>query len=125
MPGGDLEYTVLVALWDLGCATVREIHDRVSKANGLAYTTTGKVVDRLLAKRLISRHREGNAYVYGPAIRRSTVDRFRAKSAFDRLLATDPRPVLASLVDAIVTIDPELLDDLSEELKKRRSRRGT
>lgn len=125
MPGGDLEYAVMSALWDLGSASVRDVHERVGAGDGLVYTTTAKVIDRLHAKRLVTRHREGRSFVYRAAIARGAVDRFRTKNALDTLLGDEPRPAIATLVETIEAIDPELLDDLAREVRKRRSRRGT
>lgn len=124
MPGGDLEYRVLTVLWELGSASVREIYDRVGERDGLVYTTIAKIVDRLHAKRLVARQRAGAAFVYRPAIRRATVDRYRARAVLDRLLGVEPRPAIATLVNAIATIDPDLLDDLSREIRRWR-RRGS
>ena len=124
MPGGDLEYAVMTALWDLGSASVREVHERVGQGDGLVYTTTAKVIDRLHAKRLVVRHRAGRSYVYRPAIRRDAVDRARTKTALGTLFGDAPRPAIATLVEAIESIDPELLEDLAREVRRRRSRRG-
>ena len=124
MPGGDLEYAVLSTLWDLGSASVRDIHERVGAGDGLVYTTTAKVIDRLHEKRLVTRHRVGRSFVYRPAIARDAVDRFRTKTALDTLFGDAPRPAIATLVETIESIDPELLQDLAREIRKRRSRRG-
>jgi hypothetical protein len=48
LPGGDLEYAVLAKLWEIGTASAREIHGHVGEPNGLVYSTTAKVLDRLL-----------------------------------------------------------------------------
>ena len=125
MPGGDLEYAVMSALWDLGSASVRDVHERVGEGDGLVYTTTAKVIDRLHAKRLVTRHRAGRSFVYRPAIGREAVDRFRTKTALDTLFGDAPRPAIATLVETIESMDPGLLDDLAREVRKRRSRRGT
>lgn len=126
MPGGDLEYAVLGVLWDLGIASVREIHDRVGAADQLVYTTTAKVIERLHAKRLVTRHRSGGkAFAYRAAVTREEVDRFRTSTALRRLLGDEPRPAIATLVETLEAFDPELLDELSRAVRRRRSRRGT
>ena len=57
--GGDLEYAVLANLQGLGLAQAREIHSQVREPRGLVYTTTAKALDRLHAKRLVGRERNG------------------------------------------------------------------
>jgi predicted transcriptional regulator len=126
LPGGDLEYSVLVALWELGPATVRQIHDRVGEPNGLAYTTTAKVLDRLCAKALVERARDGKSFTYRARIKRKLVERARADSALKALIGDEPVPAIAALVDAMSSLDPDLLDELARAIDaRRRSRRGT
>lgn len=126
LPGGELEDAVLGALWNLGSASARDIHDRVGGPAGLVYTTTTKVLDRLHAKGLISRQRTGKAFVYKPRVNREVVERARASKTLTRLLGTEPRPAIATLVDAVESIDPELLDELARVVAaRRRSRHGS
>lgn len=126
-PGGDLEYAVLAAVWDLGAPSIRDIHDRVGKPEGLVYTTIAKVVDRLTDKGLLSRMPRGNAFVYRARRSREQVDRVRAEDAVNRVLREeDPRPALANLVEAVEAVDPKLLDELARLVgARRRSRRGS
>ncbi|MGH8230017.1 MAG: BlaI/MecI/CopY family transcriptional regulator, partial [Steroidobacteraceae bacterium] len=63
LPADELEYAVLAKLWELGNASVRELHDKLGGPQGLVYTTTAKVVDRLRDKGLIQRQPRGNAFV--------------------------------------------------------------
>lgn len=86
LPADDLEYRVLAALWDSGTASVRELHERLGDPQGLAYTTTAKVVDRLREKGLVSRQPRGAAFVYRPRVAREAVERERARNAITRLL---------------------------------------
>jgi predicted transcriptional regulator len=58
LPGGELEYAVLAKLWELGSASARDIYAQVGEPQGLVYTTTAKVLDRLHVKRLVSRERK-------------------------------------------------------------------
>lgn len=122
-PGGDLEVAVLRAVWDLGHASAREIHDRVGAPAGLVYTTVAKVLDRLHAKRLIARKRSGKAFVYRPRADREAVERARAESSLQSLLGSEPRPAIATLVAAVEAIDPELLDELERAVARRRKDR--
>jgi predicted transcriptional regulator len=66
LPADELEYAVLAKLWELGTASVRELHDQLGEPAGRVYTTTAKVIDRLRSKGLIQRQRRGKAFVYRP-----------------------------------------------------------
>lgn len=126
LPGGDLEYAVLSALWDLGRASAREIHDVVGEPVGLVYTTIAKVLDRLHEKGLVERVREGRAFVYRATATRNRIDKARASTSLRRLLGPEPRPAIATLVAAVEAIDPELLDELGRAVAARkRARRGS
>ncbi len=125
LPGGDLERAVLNALYDLHPASARDLHARVGAPTGLVYTTVAKVLDRLKAKGLVVRRRQGRAFVYAPVCERGELEGALAKRNLSRLLGPEPRPAVAALVDAVEAIDPKLLDDLARAVeKRRRSRRG-
>ena len=126
LPGGELEYAVLAVLWDRGSASAREIYTQIGEPRALVYTTIAKVLDRLHAKRLVSRRKAGNAFTYAANIPRERIERARARTVLQRLLGPAPQPAIATLVDAIAAIDPKLIDELSRQVAaRRRSRRGT
>lgn len=126
LPADDLEYSVLAKLWELGTASVRELHEELGAPQGLVYTTTAKVVDRLRDKGLIQRQRRGAAFVYQPRVAREEVERARARNALARLLGATPRAAVAALVEAVDDIDPQLLTELERAVAAhRRSKDGT
>jgi predicted transcriptional regulator len=126
LPGGELEYAVLAKLWELGTASAPEIHEQVGEPAKLVYTTTAKVLDRLHAKRLVTRERKGRAFVYRSLVARSVVEGARARDFLTRLVGPAPRSAAATLVDAAESVDPELLDELAKAIAARRgSKHGT
>jgi predicted transcriptional regulator len=124
LPGGELEYAVMTALWDRGEATARVVHDVVGEPRGLVYTTTAKVLDRLREKGLIRRREMGKTFVYRAAVARNVVLRARAREAVKSVLGDEPRPAVAALVDAVESVDPGLLDELERLVTQRRANRG-
>jgi predicted transcriptional regulator len=126
LPADDLEYAVLATLWDLGSATVREVHGRHGEPGGLVYTTTAKVIDRLRGKGLIQRERHGKAFVYRAKVAREAVDRARAQDTVSRLLGPRPHAAVAALVNAVDAVDPQLLAELERAVAAhRRAKHGT
>jgi predicted transcriptional regulator len=124
VPGGKLEYAVLVALWELGPLSGRDLHDRVGVPLDLVYTTTAKVLDRLQAKGLVTRERRARVFVFAACTPRQQVEQARVAKTLNGLFGQEPRPALAMLVDAVEAIDPRLLDDLAAALEARRKARG-
>lgn len=126
LPGGELELAVMNALWQVGSDTARGIHERIGEPNGLAYTTTATVLDRLFVKGLVGRKREGKAFVYHALISRAVVERERAQQQVARLLGDEPLPAIATLIDAVESFDPDLLDELARLVnERRRKNRGS
>jgi predicted transcriptional regulator len=122
-PGGKLEHAVLVALWDGGALSAPEIHERVGVPLDLAYTTTAKVLDRLHRKGLVERRPQGKTFVYGAVAERPATERARVGKLLDAILGQAPRPAIATIVDAVEAIDPELLDELARAVEMRRRSR--
>src|SRR5437870_12101659 len=125
-PGGELEHAILVTLWELEGASAPEIHARVGEPRGLVYTTTAKVLDRLHVKRLVRRVRRGKSYFYTPAQPRDITETARFGDGLRRLLGPEPKPAIATIVDALESVDPSLLDELARVVQaRRRSRNGS
>ena len=123
LPGGELEYAVLFSVCELGAASARDVHLQVGAADGLAYTTITKVLDRLHVKGLVSRQRKGMAFVYRPRLARRVIELARARVSLRTLLGPTPRPAVATLVDAMESLDPQLLEELDRAVIARRGKR--
>ena len=58
-PLGGTEMEVLRHVWDLGTATVRDVHDRIRDERRIAYTTVMTVMKNLAEKGYLSFERDG------------------------------------------------------------------
>ena len=126
LPADDLEYAVLSAVWALGSASVRDLHERVGAPQGRVYTTTAKAVDRLREKGLLQRRRVAGTFLYRAAVERAVVERARARHLVTRLLGSRPHAAVAALVEAVDELDPALLEELERAVQaQRRSNHGT
>jgi BlaI family penicillinase repressor len=123
LPGGELEYAVLFSVCERGAASARDVYLQVGQADGLAYTTIAKVLDRLHAKGLVARKRKGVAFVYRPRLTWRVIEFARARVSLSKLLGPAPRPAVATLVEAMESLDPELLDELERAVAARRGTR--
>ncbi|GAA1931543.1 BlaI/MecI/CopY family transcriptional regulator [Nocardioides hwasunensis] len=70
---GELEQAVLETLWSAGApSSGREVHEKLADRD-LAYTTVMTVLDRLVAKDLVVRERDGRAFRYAPRLTRAAM----------------------------------------------------
>lgn len=105
-------------LWRRGRLPVRDVLRHLG--GGLAYTTVMTTLDRLYKKRLLARDKDGNAFVYEPALTRDDYHRLAVEHAVSPLLARSGDPVLAGFVDAAAAVDEDNLRRLEQLIAERR-----
>jgi predicted transcriptional regulator len=122
LPGGELEYAVLYSVCELSEASVRAVHRQVGNARGLAYTTIAKVLERLHAKDLLGRERRGVSLIYCAKVERKAIELARARASLSPLLTSNVRPAMATLVEAMESLDSTLIDELERAVAARRAK---
>lgn len=63
----EAELTLLNVLWQIGPATVRQIHEAVSETQKTGYTTVLKILQIMHEKSLVIRDESNRAHVYAAA----------------------------------------------------------
>ena len=66
-PLGETEMELLQHVWDVGPATVADVHARVLATREVAYTTVMNVLRKLARKGYLRFEKDGAAYVYSAA----------------------------------------------------------
>jgi predicted transcriptional regulator len=66
----DTEWDLLEALWAAERATAREVAEALAEKRGWAVSTTKTLLDRMVAKGLVSARQVGNVWEYTPAMER-------------------------------------------------------
>ena len=93
----EAEYRLMNILWDLGSATVADIHARLED-RPIAYTTVLSTLTILERKAYIRHTTRGKANVYKPRVERNTARR----TVVDNVLATffdgSPRALMLNLL---------------------------
>lgn len=116
---GPLQQQVLEFVWDNPQTTVRACLDKLNeRGHSYAYTTIQTVFDALHRKRMVTRRRRKNAYVYQARQSRTSLLAKRLKELLSRF-SEAPAPVASSLVDALEAGDAEELQAVVDELKAR------
>jgi predicted transcriptional regulator len=117
-PLGELERLVMEQLWAADRPlTVREVHEQLSRARELAYTTVMTVLDRLAKKHLTERERDGKAWRYKAAAPREEMAADLMRDALDR--AGDRREALVRFVGQVSDEEAALLREALSRLEAR------
>lgn len=117
---GDLEHDIMVVLWDDRKATVREVHEQLTKKREIAYTTVMTVMSRLSTKGLLVKLRSGNAFVYSPAHTREQFTQLSLKQVFSGLLRDLTAPAIHQFVESLGSQRPEELAELARAVEEMR-----
>lgn len=118
---GKLELQVLNEVWQKREVSVRDVY--LSFGETVAYTTLMTTLDRLFKKRLLTRRKDGRAFVYLAAVSPQELDQGIREDVIDGLLgrgAEAVQPVLACIVDAVSERDLKSLDELDRLIQKKR-----
>ena len=118
---GKLERQVLEETWRREETSVRDVF--VSFEEKVAYTTLMTTLDRLYKKHLLSRRKEGRAFLYSPLVSAEELEQGIREGVIDGLLGlgtASVEPLLACIVDAVSDRDRESLDELDRLIQKKR-----
>jgi len=118
---GRLERQVLEETWRRRDISVRDVF--VAFEEKVAYTTLMTTLDRLHKKGLLSRRKEGRAFLYSPLVTAEELEQGIREDVIDGLLglgSASVEPVLACIVDAVSERDRESLDELDRLIRKKR-----
>jgi predicted transcriptional regulator len=66
----ESELEILQVLWERESATVREVHEELSKTKSSGYTTTLKLMQIMFEKKLVTRDDSAKTHIYSPAVSR-------------------------------------------------------
>jgi predicted transcriptional regulator len=122
---GPLESEILNIVWDLGTATVKDIHDRIlsDPDRELAYTSVTTVLNRLTQKGWLACHKQGRAFSWQPLVSREEAQAMNAYDSLHRFLAIGDPDLVASFADSLDTASLQQLDAIASRLKAIRRQR--
>lgn len=94
---GEME--VVRKVWELGTATVREVHESFPAERGLDFATVQTYLRRLEAKGYLTGVLEGRIRKYSPRVRPRTVVRETVNDLVDRLFGGESMPLMRHLIE--------------------------
>jgi predicted transcriptional regulator len=124
---GPFELEVMKVLWRRGRLSAREIHEQLTGRTGWALSTTRTVVERMVAKGLLTRAAFHGLHLYAAAISRPLGLAGLVKSFAEEVLELRRVPVAALFAESqVLTRDEleELRALLAERTTAERSRKA-
>jgi predicted transcriptional regulator len=122
---GDLEAEILECVWELGSASVRDVHRCLLERREIAYTTVMTVMSRLAAKGMLVSRPVGRAYLYEAAAGREEFCAAVVRDFMSGVLVDADKAVLTRFVDSVTDRGIEQLDLLAEIIEEKRRERAT
>ncbi|WUT76872.1 BlaI/MecI/CopY family transcriptional regulator [Streptomyces sp. NBC_00669] len=111
-PSGELEASVLAALWAAGGRPLTPADVQRELGTALARTTVTTILARLYEKGSVSRARSGRGYAYLPVQDSPGLAARRMRSELDKSASDDRGTVLARFVSGLGPDDEKVLREL-------------
>ncbi len=97
-PLTDVELEIMHVVWELGQATVRQVHDVLAARRTVAYTTVMTMLGLLAKKGHLKREEAGRAFVYRPAHPKGRVVSRMLDDFVTRVFRGSARPLVLALL---------------------------
>jgi BlaI family transcriptional regulator, penicillinase repressor len=122
---GDLQLAIMRVLWDLGEATVTDVHQALLDDRGLAPTTIATMLKKMEDKGVVVHRAEGRKFIYRPTMTEDHVTRSMVAELTERLFGGDPMALVTHLISRHQMAPGELseLERMIAEAKKKEGKR--
>jgi predicted transcriptional regulator len=122
---GPLETEILHLVWELGTASVKDVHDRIlaDPDRELAYTSVTTVLRRLTNKGWLSCSKEGRIFYWQALVSPEQAQAINSYEQLHRFLSVSSPDVVASFADSLDTASVEQLNAIASRLENLRSQR--
>ena len=94
---GEMEVARL--LWELGSASVRQVHEALPPGRAVDFTTVQTYLRRLEAKGYAKARLVGRLRIYAPRVKPRTVIRETVDDLIDRLFGGEAMPLMKHLIE--------------------------
>ncbi|MDY7021216.1 MAG: BlaI/MecI/CopY family transcriptional regulator [Cyanobacteriota bacterium] len=119
---GPLEQEILDIVWDLGDATVKQVHEHIltDPDRELSPPSVTTVLNRLLEKGWLSCDQTGRAYIWKPRISRTEAQTIKAHDHLNQFLALGNPDIVAAFADQLDAASLDQIDAIAQRLKALR-----
>ncbi len=122
---GPLEAEILHIIWDLGGATVKDIHDRIlaDPDRELAYTSVTTVLNRLTKKGWLVCDKQERSFSWKPLLSKAEASALQAYEQLNQFLAVGNPDIVAAFADSLDQASVEQLEAIAQRLQAIRKAR--
>ena len=118
----EVELELLRVLWDMGSASVRELHEVVSRHRHLGYTSVLKTLQIMTEKGLVVRTEAGKAHIYHPAASQEETQNQLLRDLSERLFSGSAAQ-LAMHALAMQPASEEELEEIRKIIRQKKEKR--
>ncbi len=122
---GPLEAEILQILWELGSATVKDVHERIlaDPDRELAYTSVTTVLRRLTKKGWLACNKQERAFYWRPLVSRQDAQVLAAHDQLQRFLAVGNPDIVLAFADSLDQASLDQLDAIAQRIQAVRRAR--
>jgi len=106
----DTELAILRVLWRIGPATVRAVHDELTRAQETGYTTVLKMLQIMTEKGLVRRDETERSHVYEPVMSEQQVQRQLVGHLLERAFGGSAQQLVLQALSAKKSSPKELAE---------------
>jgi predicted transcriptional regulator len=118
----ESELEILSVLWDKGNATVRTVHEELTKTKDAGYTTTLKLMQIMFEKNLVTRDSSSKTHIYTPAVTKEKTQHQFVNKMVNSLFAGSTSQLVMHALGGNNASDAELdkIEQLIKALKAKK-----
>lgn len=122
---GPLEKEILQIVWELGSATVKDVHEKIlaDPDRELAYTSVTTVLRRLTQKGWLSCDQQERAFSWKPLVSSKEAKVLQAHEQLNRFLAVGNPDIVAAFADSLDNASLEQIEAIALRLQAVRQAR--
>ncbi|NQT41421.1 MAG: BlaI/MecI/CopY family transcriptional regulator [Planctomycetes bacterium] len=120
---GDLQLQIMKVLWQVGSASVAEVHEQLGTerlgTERLAYTTVATMLRKMEDRHLVRHRQEQRRFIYQAAVPAQAVTQSMADDLVDRLFEGSLADTVSHLLQTR-EVGPQELDRLERMIQERK-----
>ena len=106
----DAELEILKTLWEIGPATVRQVHDELIKNRKVGYTTVLKLLQIMIEKQLVVRDETNRSHKYRAKKRKEVTQKQLVNNLVDRAFGGSTEKLVLRALSAKRATSEELTE---------------